>query len=84
MQRLRALDERVLGRRAGWRPQRRTVLLYGIAMGALAVVFYVSSFFDESVGRSAALMALYAGFALGRVQEFDRARKGLGLKGEDE
>lgn len=84
MERLRALDERALGRRLGHRPRRRTVLIYGTVMGIFGVACYVGSFADDSLARAATIGGTFAGLALGRVQEFDLTRKGLGLRGDDE
>ncbi len=76
---LRDLDDRAFGRRAA-HLRRRTALRLGAGFGLFTVLWYVASYWDDSLGRFAASMALFAGMFLGRVQEHDLARKGYGLR----
>lgn len=82
-QELRDLDERVVGRRVR-EMTRTTVLRIGIGFGIFAAAWYIASYWDDSLGRFAASMALFAGIFLGRVQEHDLADKGCGLKRDRE
>jgi hypothetical protein len=75
---LRRLDDRILGP-ASRRLTRRRSRQLGYGFLAYVALLFVGSFWDPTLGRTAAPMALLAGVFLGRVQEHDAAKKHAGL-----
>jgi hypothetical protein len=77
-QRLRRLDNRVVGRP---RPvQRTTAVSLAAVLFTAAAACYVGSFWVSELARAAATTGVLAGLLAGRVQEHDLTRRGLGLK----